>query len=217
MDGGDGGDDEVGYGKPPKKHQFQKGHSGKGGRPRGSKSESVLDRVLGKQISVNFNGRRRKAAVDEVLLTQMSQEALAGDKATRLQLIKLRQAEEARKAGSLASVKPAKIIPPLPQLRFSTHQTKALVQLGALVEGYGREQDKIPTWLAIATLKDKPQEAWASDEFRKLVFHLYDPIAVIDQVPALYRDEWIERAAQIAKDRGLEFNWPIPSALPPET
>jgi hypothetical protein len=51
-------EEEKGYGKPPKKHQFKKGVSGNPrGRPKGKSSLlSDLNKIVNQKISVNLNG-----------------------------------------------------------------------------------------------------------------------------------------------------------------
>ena len=52
-------EEEKGYGKPPKKHQFKKGVSGNPkGRPKGKSSLlSDLNKIVNQRISVNLNGQ----------------------------------------------------------------------------------------------------------------------------------------------------------------
>jgi hypothetical protein len=72
---------EVGYGKPPKAGQFEKGRSGNPkGRPRGSRSvESMLDKVTQESIPVTENGRTRRMPKSEAILRQLIAKALSGN------------------------------------------------------------------------------------------------------------------------------------------
>ena len=82
-------DYEVGFGRPPKHTQFQKGRSGNPkGRRRGSRNAStLLDEALSERIIVAENGRRRKVTKFEVVLTQLVNKAAQGEhRATRLLL-----------------------------------------------------------------------------------------------------------------------------------
>lgn len=62
-------DNEVGYGKPPKQHQFKPGRpSGNPrGRPKGRKSKGVLEKLDEKVVVDTKNGRRVKKTLREVL------------------------------------------------------------------------------------------------------------------------------------------------------
>ena len=55
-------EEEIGYGKPPKKHQFKKGVSGNPrGRPKGKSSLlSDLNKIVNQKISVNLNGQNMR-------------------------------------------------------------------------------------------------------------------------------------------------------------
>ena len=72
---------EVGYGRPPRRTQFQKGHSGNPkGRPRHSKNVATLAReALYAQVEVTENGRRRRVSKLEVGFTQLANRIAKGD------------------------------------------------------------------------------------------------------------------------------------------
>ena len=71
----------VGYGKPPKQHQFQPGQSGNSkGRPKGAKNTSTLLReILDREIEVRTRGTVRKVSVREAMLMRFAESALKGD------------------------------------------------------------------------------------------------------------------------------------------
>jgi|SRR5580658_2525257 hypothetical protein len=75
------GHSDVGYGKPPRNTQFQKGISGNPkGRPKGSKSvAAVLSRVGRQRVKVTVNGRVRHLTKLEASATQLSNKAASGD------------------------------------------------------------------------------------------------------------------------------------------
>lgn len=65
-------DYEVGYGKPPSEHQFQKGVSGNPrGRPKGSHSWKTLIREeLDEKITVFVNGKKKRITKRRALVRQ---------------------------------------------------------------------------------------------------------------------------------------------------
>jgi Family of unknown function (DUF5681) len=71
----------VGYGKPPKQHQFQPGQSGNWkGRPKGAKNTSTLLReILDRKIEVRTGATVRKVSVREAMLIRFAESALKGD------------------------------------------------------------------------------------------------------------------------------------------
>ena len=73
---------EIGYGKPPRSHQFKPGQSGNPkGRPKGAKSTATLVRqILDSKISTRTSdGRVRKVMVREAMITRFADTALKGD------------------------------------------------------------------------------------------------------------------------------------------
>jgi len=73
--------DEVGYGKPPRAHQFKPGKSGNPkGRPKGAKSEETLLReLLQQKISLNERGKTRRITVLEGILRRIAEDCLKGN------------------------------------------------------------------------------------------------------------------------------------------
>jgi hypothetical protein len=76
-----GASDRVGYGKPPRQHQFQPGQSGNSkGRPKGAKSTSTLLReTLDRKIKVRTGATVRKVSVREAIMIRLAEAALKGD------------------------------------------------------------------------------------------------------------------------------------------
>lgn len=80
---------EVGYGKPPKANQFQKGSSGNScGRPKGSKNfHTLLNEVLSQTMVVTENGKTVKISKKTAIVLHTVNKAVKGDmKATSLLL-----------------------------------------------------------------------------------------------------------------------------------
>jgi len=92
----DQNDYEVGYGKPPRHARFEPGRSGNPrGRPAGSKNlSSLLSRALDEPVIVVENGRRRRIAKRQAIVTQFVNQSAKGDlKAIQILLTMLRDLE----------------------------------------------------------------------------------------------------------------------------
>jgi hypothetical protein len=72
---------KVGYGRPPKDHQFTSGRSGNPkGKPKGSKNTATLLReILDHKVEVRSGNKVRKISVREAVLTRFAESALKGD------------------------------------------------------------------------------------------------------------------------------------------
>jgi Family of unknown function (DUF5681) len=146
---GENGDHEDGYGKPPKRTQFRKGHSGNPkGRPRGSRNAStLLDEALKERVTVSENGRHRKVTKLEAILKQLVNKAAQGDhRATRLllahQIPRIEEHEASRSAAAQRSPLPP---PPSPEekRKRALEIAKILRDAGSFGESAG-VSDAIP-------------------------------------------------------------------------
>ena len=90
--------DQVGYGRPPRAHQFRKGQSGnRAGRPKGVKSlRAVIAASLVQRVSVTVNGRRCSITKLEAIAMQLANKAASGDRHVAKLLIDLLQQFELR-------------------------------------------------------------------------------------------------------------------------
>jgi hypothetical protein len=95
---GTNGNNEIGFGKPPKRTQFKKGQSGNPrGRPKGQPNiATVLVKALREKVIVNENGRRKVITKLEASITQLVNKAAAGDLRALQQLAALARAGEER-------------------------------------------------------------------------------------------------------------------------
>jgi len=88
---------QVGYGKPPAAHRFQKGQSGnpagskrkRAGGPQAKSLKNELLDELAQRIAVTEGGRRRHVPRQTALVKKLIADALGGDAKARAQLIQL--------------------------------------------------------------------------------------------------------------------------------
>jgi hypothetical protein len=74
-------DEEVGYGKPPRRHQFKPGQSGNPkGRKKGVKNEvTILQELLQHKVALNERGKTRKIILLEAILRKVAEDCLRGN------------------------------------------------------------------------------------------------------------------------------------------
>lgn len=74
-------DEPVGYGQPPRAHQFKPGQSGNPkGRPKGAKNEAtILHDLLYRKIPIREAGKTRKITVLEAMLLRFTEDSLKGN------------------------------------------------------------------------------------------------------------------------------------------
>jgi hypothetical protein len=71
----------VGYGKPPRAHQFKPGQSANPeGRKKGSKNEAtIIKEILGQKIKIREGGTIRRITVFEAMFRRFAEKSVAGD------------------------------------------------------------------------------------------------------------------------------------------
>ncbi len=84
-------DYDVGYGKPPKEHQFPKGTSGNlEGRPKGARNlKTDLLEELGEMMNVREGGRERRISKQRALIKTQVARALNGNDRAAAKIIDL--------------------------------------------------------------------------------------------------------------------------------
>lgn len=72
---------DVGYGRPPRSHQFKPGQSGNPrGRRKGAKNEStILHELLHRKIALREAGKSRKVTILEAMLLKFAEDSLRGN------------------------------------------------------------------------------------------------------------------------------------------
>ena len=73
--------EDVGYGKPPRRHQFKPGQSGNPkGRKKGVKNEvTILQELLQHKVALNERGKTRKITLYEAILRKVAEDCLRGN------------------------------------------------------------------------------------------------------------------------------------------
>ena len=73
--------EDVGYGKPPRTHQFKPGQSGNPkGKPKGAKNEAtMLNELLFQKIKIREGGRERRITLFEGMLRRFAEDSLKGN------------------------------------------------------------------------------------------------------------------------------------------
>lgn len=85
---------EVGYGKPPREHQFKKGQSGNPAGSRGRKREpttliGMTKAALLKKQAVIVDGKRRSMPRIQIILESLLGSAMQGDPAARKEILRM--------------------------------------------------------------------------------------------------------------------------------
>lgn len=103
------GNADVGYRRPPRSTQFQKGRSGNPrGRPRNRSREIPYDNLLGQMVTIREEGRERRVTAAEAFVLQLTRKGLHGDSsAARASLAAI---EEARSKRQIAEPQVVSII-----------------------------------------------------------------------------------------------------------
>ena len=85
------GDEPVGYGRPPKRHQYKPGESGNPkGRPKSARGlKTLLRKEMNERVRVTENGKTKTLSKLEVIVKRMTEQAAKGDARARAKLLEL--------------------------------------------------------------------------------------------------------------------------------
>jgi hypothetical protein len=98
-------DVDVGYLRPPKKYRWKKGQSGNSQKVRGNNTKKIwkiVEEVLGRELAISENGKKRSGTVLEAILLQLMMRSTAGSK---------RAFRVFRKYEAFAKTKPDRYVP----------------------------------------------------------------------------------------------------------
>jgi hypothetical protein len=127
----DGGNYEVGRGKPPRHTRFRKGQSGNPkGRPRDSgNAYSVLAQELKKKVTVVVDGQRKRITLLKAAMRQLVHGAASG-KLRNIQLL-LQLSPSMEKAQKMDSREAPKLTE-MPREQFSREVLRILIESGEI-------------------------------------------------------------------------------------
>ena len=135
-------DETVGYGRPPKRTQFQKGRSGNpAGRPKGALNlATILARILQEPVVITEHERKTTITKFEAMVKQVTNKAVLGDARASAQVFTLVQAQERQLEGP----EPATELPEADQrvwARMLRQLTRQAQQQGGAPHGSDADAD----------------------------------------------------------------------------
>jgi hypothetical protein len=123
---------EIGYGRPPREHQFQKGRSGNSkGRLKGALSiKNMILRRLLTRVNVRENGKSSRISTLEALVVKALNDALQGRPKAFVEIFKLFQSagifssEELEKPTCYVTHATVRFVEPEPRYGDPGHQAR---------------------------------------------------------------------------------------------
>ncbi len=109
-------DDQVGYRRPPKKHQFKPGQSGNPkGRPKGTRNLSnILNEEMERKVTIHVDGQHTRMTKAQLAVRQQVDKAAKGDRNAFMAILQL--SKEAGEPAAGSSGNDAGRIPPSTEL-----------------------------------------------------------------------------------------------------
>lgn len=148
-----GGDDRVGFGRPPKWGQYQEGESGNlKGRPKGTGKKKVADKpqpelselekmlsdLLGEEVYLTLGGKKVSTTKKKALLLNLFKQAMAGNQTAMRELNRFTEKIEAKE------------------------QAAARAEVEAAEQAAQEKAKRDEAWFEhLVELKDKQARAWA--------------------------------------------------------
>ena len=86
-------DYEIGYGKPPRAHQFKAGNNANpGGRPKGALSmRTIVERTMSEKITAKIGGKLVRMTKGEALMQRLMERGINGDLGAARALLQMAQ------------------------------------------------------------------------------------------------------------------------------
>jgi hypothetical protein len=159
--------EEVGYQRPPKSTQFQKGRSGNPrGRPKNRKRGLPYDHVLGQMVTVREDGREKRVTAAEAFLLHLTKKGLEGDGVSARSSLAALEGARSNRIADGGHLQITRII-------FATFGPGlALGNLGMAVKRYGSDKEKarwdLKAWIVEAALARMGPNSLTPDEQREV-------------------------------------------------
>jgi hypothetical protein len=162
----------VGPGRPPAASRFRKGESGNPkGRPRSrpGRSASAFDIVIDRLLTVTQNGIARELTVEEALQHKTYQDAIAGNRAARREVLKMIAKREKWLAAKAPKHRSELLIEP----KDPDNANEALILLG--IAEPSRWSLRLQPWAVQAALSRRGRRRLSAEDISEIKRCTRDP------------------------------------------